>query len=138
MKRFKDIYYYIFYQYYLFCDTPPFKGDSEWKATSLLSVVEMLVFFTLDFYYITFVNKNAEDYPIYIGTAVLVFGGNVLVFLVNNEWIDYYNKFVDWPAKKNAKLSKIVFIVSCLIVVNFAIALTLFYNIAWTPSKNIK
>jgi hypothetical protein len=129
MKKIKQAYYYLFYRFYLFCEMPPFVGDSDWKAAGFMTILETLAFFTGCFYYKIYFNRSASmeiDSPFFIipiGTMLIV---KYLAFLRNDTWVDYYEIFENWPEEKNRKGGAIVLSVILTILIGFSSAIYLF------------
>jgi small-conductance mechanosensitive channel len=128
MNRIKLAYYYLFYRFYLFCETPPFVGDSDWKASGFMAVLEIFIFFSGDIYYKFFFNRfstSEDDKPIFIiaiGTIIII---KYLAFLRNDVWVDYYEMFEKWSHEKNRKGGIIVLCVIGAILIGFSSAMYL-------------
>ena len=130
MKKIKDAYYYLFYRFYLFSETPPSDGNGNWKAAGFISILEIFVFFSGGFYYKTYFDRS-YDMPItlYAAAMATVMIVNYLAFLRNDIWMDYYEKFENWPFEKNKKGGIIVLSIIITILICFAVSIYLFNKI---------
>jgi hypothetical protein len=130
MKKIKLAYYYLFYRFYLFCETPPFVGDSDWKAAGFMTVLEIFIFFTVDMYYKFFFNRyhpiSEYDKPIFIATIGIIIIIKYLAFLRNDIWMDYYELFENWSYEKKRKGGIIILCVIGAILIGFSSVIYLF------------
>ncbi len=135
MKKIKLAYYYLFYRFYLFCEIPPAEGDSDWKAASFIAVLEIFVFFSGYIYYKMYFNRSSMleiTSPLFVIPMGIIFVLKYLVFLRNDAWVDYYEKFDKWPYEKNRRGGIRVLCVIGVILIGFSSAIYLF-----TKSKGL-
>jgi hypothetical protein len=132
MKRIKEAYYYLFYRFYLFCETPPFVNDSDWKAAGFMAILEIFIFFSGCFYYKIYFNRSyimEINSPLFIIVMGIILMVKYLAFLRNDAWMDYNEIFESWPLEKNKKAGRIVLATIIGILICFSLAIYLFNKI---------
>jgi uncharacterized protein YjeT (DUF2065 family) len=103
-------------------EIPPFVRDSDWKASTLVGMLEGLVFFTGFGYYKFFFDKDAtigNALPLLIALCAVILLSKYFAFLRDDTWVDYYDQFIEWPEEKNRRWGIAVLIIIFLIIVNF-------------------
>lgn len=125
-KKLKQAYYYLFYRFYLFSETPPFVDNSDWTASGLIAILETFAYFSLVFYYKDFFNKDFKMgaySPSFLIPMGLIGITKYFAFLRNDTWVEYYEKFDSWPAEKNRKTGIATLILIIFVLLNFAFAI---------------
>jgi hypothetical protein len=127
--KIKQAYYYLFYRLYLFGEAPPSNGNSDWTASGFMAILETFAYFSFVFYYKEFFNKDFKlgTYsPYFLIPMGLILVTKYFSFFRNDTWLEYYEKFDNWPLEKNKTAGTITLIVVLVILLNFALAMYLF------------
>ncbi|MBS1504275.1 MAG: hypothetical protein JST32_19560 [Bacteroidetes bacterium] len=109
-------------------ETPPFVGNSDWKAAALVCILEILTFYGLVGDYKYFVNKDASILTcqvLWIILTALILVINYFAFVKEDVWTDYFEDFDDWPDKKKIQGGVVCLCVVLAIVLNFGLAIWL-------------
>jgi len=111
-------YYYLFYKFYRFGELSPSSFPSDFTSTFAITVLETILIFSLNFFYIDFVNK---DYVLTfnlqtIAPLVVVFIVNYLAFIRSDKWKDYNKEFEQLPTDVNNRGTAIVMGVVLVII----------------------
>jgi len=111
-------YYYLFYKFYRIGELSPSSFPSDFTSTFAITVLETILIFSLNFFYIDFVNK---DYVLTfnlqtIAPLVVVFIVNYLAFIRSDKWKDYNKEFEQLPTDVNNRGTAIVMGVVLVII----------------------
>lgn len=131
MMIIKKAYFYLFYKFYKFGEWSPSVFPSDWTATVAMGMLEMVFIASLKFYYIEYINPKNELTPLQvIVSGIVVFLGNAIAFIINDNWKHYIKEFDKLPRYKNIIGTWVVIIIVAFILVNAAISFKVMSDIA--------
>ena len=138
MERLKRCYYYFFYKIYKSIEyTSEIGGGKFWtdfKASIVLSVLEIWFVFSLFFFYKINFNQIFDlDKILYLITGGVIFIVNTVVFDYSNKWKEYNIEFEHLPKNKNIIGGIIVWAIIILITIGFWTSTYL----VWKNSKGL-
>lgn len=124
----KKAYYYFFYKFYKFGERSPSTLPSNYTAAVAISVLEVLFWGALEFYYIEFVDPNSPFQLLALQTLIplgIIFVVNSTAFLFTGGWKKYVGEFDQWPRSKNITGTWVVVGIVLFIIVNIIVAVNI-------------
>ncbi len=95
-------YYYFFYVLFKTFESIEFRWWSEWKAALSVSILEIMILITLEGI-LSFLFKlnifSNDTITIIIASIILIL--NYFIFLHNDKWMPFIDKFDKFPKRKN-------------------------------------
>ena len=138
MKNIKNTYYFIFYKFYYIFKASANEGWEEWKSyiavntLGIMFIIELLNWWSIIF-------RTVIDVPTYwvaIPAGIIVIG-NYFIFIHQNKWKKYEEKFKQYSINQSRKLSLIFLIVVIGILTSLIFSFYELGKIDWTPLRRL-
>lgn len=139
VNKIKRGYTYIFYKFYSSLEkysAPPFW--SEWKASSMLSILLTILIYSLLILYMIFIDRHSEiggNPYIMVSTVVGLNIMNYIIFLRCDQWKIIVKRFDKLSPKKNKIGSWIVLGLVILVILSLILAFYLMSQVDWSLYK---
>jgi len=132
MDWIKKCYFYLFYKLYVWYESSTLKWWSDGKAALSISILEIMLLITSEGMLSVLFRRNLFAYvSATITIAVIIIVSNHFIFIHNDSWKPYVEKFNKLPKKRNLIGGIIVWTIVMLVFAALIFMYYLLSQVGW-------